>query len=89
MTELLEVLGGTYVNLGLPERAQPLLQRSVALRRSSYGDLSQETADGLIRLANHYHLFRDFEEALPLAGEALTDDEIDLIRSWILAGANP
>ena len=71
MTELLEVLGGTYVNLGLPARALPLLERSVALRRVTYGERSQETADGLLRLASHHNLFRSFDDGLAPAREAL------------------
>ena len=30
-----------------------------------------------------------FGARMPLVGAPLTDDQIDLIRSWILAGANP
>ena len=30
-----------------------------------------------------------FGARMPLVGAPLTEDEIDTIRSWILAGANP
>jgi hypothetical protein len=30
-----------------------------------------------------------FGAPMPLVGTPLTEDEIDSIRSWILAGANP
>jgi eukaryotic-like serine/threonine-protein kinase len=71
LVELLEILGGAYRNLGLPERAEPLLARSVEVRRAVYGAESQEVADGLLSLAGHHVLFRNFDAALPPATRAM------------------
>jgi tetratricopeptide (TPR) repeat protein len=65
------VLGGAYTNLGLPERAVPLLQRSIDLRRATFGDRSEEVAEALLHLTDHHRLFRSFDDALPPAEEAL------------------
>lgn len=70
--EILQVLGQAYANLGLEERAIPVLNESVRLRRATFGDTSPETASGLIALARELQRFRAFDEALPAASEAMS-----------------
>ncbi len=48
---LMDAMGRVYLGLGLSERAAPLLERSVELRRQLYGGQSPTTAAGMRSLA--------------------------------------
>jgi eukaryotic-like serine/threonine-protein kinase len=53
--QLLDVMGRTYQHLGQFERAQPLLERALALRREVFGDAHAYAAESLYHLARLHH----------------------------------
>jgi eukaryotic-like serine/threonine-protein kinase len=53
--QLLDVMGRTYQHLGQYERAQPLLERALALRREVFGDAHAHAAESLYHLARLHH----------------------------------
>jgi eukaryotic-like serine/threonine-protein kinase len=53
--QLLDVMGRTYQHLGQYERAQPLLDRALALRRGVFGDAHSHVAESLYHLARLHH----------------------------------
>ncbi len=69
--QLMEVIGGVYMGLGLPASARPLLIRSLEERRALYGPDNQQVADSLQRLARCEYSLTDYEAAEPLFREAL------------------
>jgi eukaryotic-like serine/threonine-protein kinase len=81
--QLLDVMGRTYQHLGQFERAQPLLERALALRRGVFGDAHAHVAESLYHLARLHHargqldsadvVFRDVlrtQQSLPNAEHA-------------------
>ena len=61
--DLREVLGTTYQELGLLDRALPLLEESLAMRRVLYGEEHREIASTLNELARLHHSKGDLGEA--------------------------
>jgi eukaryotic-like serine/threonine-protein kinase len=53
---LMDTMGGVYDNLGLYDRATPLLQNALSIRRHALGNENIEVADSLVHLGNlAYH----------------------------------
>jgi serine/threonine protein kinase/Tfp pilus assembly protein PilF len=53
---LMDTMGGVYDNLGLYDRATPLLQNALSIRRRALGNENIEVADSLVHLGNlAYH----------------------------------
>ncbi len=69
--ELMHVMGVAYRQLGLYDESQPLLEQSVALRRSVYGDLHPDVAETLADLAWLLDNLGDYDQAKELYREAL------------------
>jgi eukaryotic-like serine/threonine-protein kinase len=69
--ELRRALGHVYANLGLYDKAAPLLQRSLAQRRVRYGPRHPAVAESMDRLGEVLTMQRRFDEAEPLLRGAL------------------
>ena len=69
--ELLNVMGVAYRQLGLYEEAQPLLERSLAMRRSLYGNVHPDVAQGMADLAWLLEDTGHYEDSKALYREAL------------------
>ncbi len=69
--DLLGTMGRSYTHLGLYAEAEELLQRSLALRRQSYGDEDPSVATAKYLLADLYVEQGVYDRAEPLAREAL------------------
>ena len=66
------VLGSVYVNLGVLDRAEPLLRAALAQQRALHGDVHPDVAAAMDRLGDLLRSARaDFDEAEPLLREAL------------------
>jgi eukaryotic-like serine/threonine-protein kinase len=69
--EMLGVLGGIYRDLGLFERAEPLLQQSLELRRSLHGEQHWESAAAAHELGALFLAIGRHDEAEALHRQAL------------------
>ena len=69
--QLRGVLGSVYVNLGVLERAEPLLRSALAQQRALHGDRHAEVAAAMDRLGDLLRRQSHFAEAEPLLREAL------------------
>ncbi|MDX1419290.1 MAG: serine/threonine-protein kinase [Rubricoccaceae bacterium] len=69
---MLRVLGSAWVSLGRYDRAEPLLDRALALSRAHAGVRSPALAEALDARALLAHLTGDYERAVALNREALT-----------------
>ncbi|MET0552836.1 MAG: serine/threonine-protein kinase [Vicinamibacteria bacterium] len=69
--ELAGVLGGVYVNLGLYEKAGPLLRKSLDQRRASHGPRHAAVAEAMDQLGDLLTKQNQYAEAEPLLREAL------------------
>jgi eukaryotic-like serine/threonine-protein kinase len=69
--ELRGVLGRVYANLGLYDRATPLLERSLALRTSLHGPADVRVAATMDQLGTAFVALDRYEEAEPLLRQAL------------------
>jgi eukaryotic-like serine/threonine-protein kinase len=61
--QMLDVIGRTYQHLGQYDRAQPLLERALGLRRGLFGDLHSSVAESLYHLARLHHARGEFDSA--------------------------
>ncbi|MEM9407253.1 MAG: serine/threonine-protein kinase [Acidobacteriota bacterium] len=61
--DLREVLGTTYQELGLLDRALPLLEESLVMRRELYGEQHERVASNLNELARLHHSKGDLDQA--------------------------
>jgi serine/threonine protein kinase/tetratricopeptide (TPR) repeat protein len=69
--QVMNTLGGVYCTLGLPEKAGPLLEEALALRRKLLPPDHPELASSLHNLGWLHHLRGDYPEAERLYREAL------------------
>ena len=69
--DLLGTMGRSYTHLGLYSEAEDMLQRSLSLRRQSYGDEDPSVATAKYQLADLYVEQGVYDRAEPLAREAL------------------
>ena len=69
--EMMHVLGVVYHQLGEMEQAQPLLERSLVLRRAHYGRRHAAVAGSMYDLAWLLAEQGEMDEAMPLMREAL------------------
>jgi serine/threonine-protein kinase len=69
--EMMSVAGEIYRLLGLYDRARPLLERALALRREALGEVHPEVVSSLGLLAALSHATGDYEEAEQLYRRAL------------------
>ena len=69
--ELAGVLGRVHMNLGLLDKAGPLLQRSLDQRRAEYGPRHPAVAEAMAQLADLLTSQNRYAEAEPLLREAL------------------
>ena len=69
--ELRSVLGRVYTNLGLYDKATPLLRRSLAQRTSLHGPLDASVAENLDLLGTALTQLNKYDEAEPLLRRAL------------------
>jgi len=68
---LMDVMGNVFTSLGLYTEAEPLLRRSLDLRRGALGEEHPDVATSLHSLAWLYRAQGRLEEALPLAQQAV------------------
>jgi serine/threonine-protein kinase len=69
--KLLDTIGQLYENIGLHDRAQPLLVEALKLRRQTLGNESLDVATTLIHLGEVTRLKGDYAGSEPLFREAL------------------
>jgi serine/threonine protein kinase/Flp pilus assembly protein TadD len=69
--ELAGVLGRVHANLGLVDKARPLLQRSLDQRRAEYGPRHPAVAEAMAQLGDLLTSQNRYAEAEPLLREAL------------------
>jgi eukaryotic-like serine/threonine-protein kinase len=69
--QMLDVIGRTWQHLGRYERAQPLLERALALRRGIFGDANAVVAESLHHLARLHHARGELDAAEALFRQAL------------------
>src|SRR6185503_6120715 len=75
------VIGRVYGRLGLNDRARPLLEESVSLRRSLGGDAKVDVADSLLALAT-----LDQEQGRFAEAEARQREALPILRQALGAG---
>ncbi|MGE4191421.1 MAG: tetratricopeptide repeat protein, partial [Thermoanaerobaculia bacterium] len=80
---LLGTIGRVYLNLGSYDRAEPVLRRTLELRRTAHGPEHAEVATALERLGELEFERARFDESGRLAGEALA------MRRRVLAPGDP
>jgi serine/threonine-protein kinase len=80
---LYSTLGHIYDNLGVIDRAEDLMQRSLILRRQQYGENSVETAKGLNDVADLLNDRGEYARAEAMAREALQ------LRESLLGKSSP
>lgn len=68
---LLHAMVTSYVGLGLYDRALPLVQEALRLRRETFAARSPEVAESMDQLGDLYRLEANFARAEPLLREAL------------------
>lgn len=68
---LLQTVATTYTSLGLYDRALPLAQRALALRRTNPAQVDADVAESLDSLGRIYRLKADYAQAEPLLRSAL------------------
>ena len=66
-------IGNAYCKLGVTDKAEPQLERALALRGRIYGEQSEEVAQSLVDLA--FNLFEQFEQ------KRLPEAEVDVRRA--------
>jgi serine/threonine-protein kinase len=69
---LLDVIGEVYLNLGRFDAAQPLLERSLDMRRRIFGERHAEVAHSMDHLALLHEKTGEYEEAERLNRQALS-----------------
>ncbi|MBA4160328.1 MAG: serine/threonine protein kinase, partial [Gemmatimonadetes bacterium] len=69
--QMLDVIGRTYQHLGQYDRAQPLLERALGLRRSTFGDGHSKVAESRSHLARLHHAHGHLDSAEVLFRRAL------------------
>jgi non-specific serine/threonine protein kinase/serine/threonine-protein kinase len=92
---LLATMGRVYTNMGLFDEAQPLLERSLALRETELGRDDLDVAESLQRLAWLLREKGDYAEAGPLLERTITireqhlgPDHPDVADGLVALGAN-
>ncbi|HVF61389.1 MAG TPA: serine/threonine-protein kinase [Thermoanaerobaculia bacterium] len=70
-SDLMETIGVIYQRLGLPDRAQPLLEASLATRLQLFGEQHSKVADALSGLASVQEDKGEFQAAIDLVHRAL------------------
>jgi serine/threonine-protein kinase len=80
---LLAAVGRAYLNLGLPDEAAPLLERSLELRRRASSERHPEVAESLDDLARALRDLGRWAEAEPLARRGLA------LRRELLGAGHP
>ena len=90
---LMEIMGTVYTSLGLYRDAEPLLLRSLEVRRAALGSHHLDVAGSLHALAWLYRAQWRLDEALPLAQEAaeireekLGPDDLEVATSLQVLG---
>src|SRR5262249_46422647 len=68
---LLHAVASTYTALGLYDRALPVAQEALALRRRDPSQADTDVAESLDELGRLYHLKADYAQAEPLLRNAL------------------
>jgi len=84
---MLALLGSVYLELGLPEKAEPLLSRSLAMREKLPGSEHAEVADSLYWLAGLKARLGDYRGSEALAKRAVRIREQSPGRDSALAEA--
>jgi serine/threonine-protein kinase len=69
--QMLDVVGRVYRQLAEYDRAQPLLERALALRREAFGERSAPVAESLQHLGDLLYVRGRYDEAEPLLRRAL------------------
>jgi serine/threonine-protein kinase len=69
---LLDVMGEVYLNLGQYDKAQPMLERALALRREAHGETHADVASSMDHLALLHEKTGTYEEAEQLNRRALS-----------------
>jgi serine/threonine-protein kinase len=68
---LIDTMGQVYQKLGLYDRAEPLLEQALALRRRAFGEDHPDVAESLSHMAALRHAKGDLAAAEPLYREAI------------------
>ena len=69
--ELRDTLGGVYLELGLYDKAEPMLREALALRSKLFGNAHRDVANSLTLLGNLLHRQGKLDEAVSLHRQAL------------------
>ncbi len=69
--QMLDVVGRVHQQLAEYDRAQPLLERALALRRRAFGERSEAVAESLLHLGELLFLRGRYDQAEPLYRRAL------------------
>ncbi len=69
--QMLDVMGRVHQQLAEYDRAQPLLERALALRRRAFGERSEAVAESLLHLGELLYLRGRYAQAEPLYRRAL------------------
>jgi serine/threonine protein kinase/Tfp pilus assembly protein PilF len=75
---LMLTMGDAYRSLGLYQQARPMLERTLALRQTRFGENHIEVAEGLYQLGRIIRLQGGYDEAEQLYHRALTIQEARL-----------
>jgi non-specific serine/threonine protein kinase/serine/threonine-protein kinase len=85
---MLHTMGEVYVNLGLFDQAEELMEEALETRRTGTGDRSLETAETLDRLGDLYRKMGQYEraeelirEGLSIRTDSLGEEALDVARS--------
>jgi serine/threonine-protein kinase len=80
---MMDTIGVAYMNLGIYDRALPLLDEALASRRRVLGEEAPEVAESLAHLGSLWYEKGDLEAAAPLLRQALS------MRSELLGERSP
>lgn len=71
-SKLMDTMARVFVKLGLSDRARPLCERALEIRRTHFGAHHPAVADSLTTLGSIFYIAGDFTNAIETAREALT-----------------
>ena len=88
---MMNVMGTVYLSLGLYDRAEPLLEESLSIRRRLYGEKNTEVAGSLLSIGRLHYARGDYDgaeafcrQALELNREIFGSDSLEVARSMNL-----
>jgi eukaryotic-like serine/threonine-protein kinase len=74
--QMMHVIGAAYLDLGLFEESEPLLEQSLEIRRDLYNNPHEEIEQSVSSLGTLYHRTGRYDEAMALFNEAIGINKI-------------